>query len=1247
MTKDDVHKLYHCMELIEAKARLHFNQHSGLSECFSESTRRKMLDLLHQLAQEIQTHKACLRELGLEAFVNITGALLGLERQSSAVADGQGPHKFLEFASLWSQMDYAYANLSIYLPPRAYSDKKKMDDLEHMLSQQVAASAHIEPQLVDLLAIACDPAEEKTGMHGKAVIRLLGHATGLEVTVLAGKYWPCADASNTATPVVGVKLGVGRRKSKESKGALVKGRLARKMLELQQFTAVRPGKKNMVNPKFENEKIELMIYAPDQMLVVTAYEHDKGIQTGIGEVSLKVDEIVSECRKSPGLQFSRSYGLEKNLGKPVFYKVNREDKSANRQSEIILEFRAFTCATKLATAKMAESVMKEANKPDSALCAGCIVTGPAFQDEGAAWETLRIYVCSDYFEMQPEREYLERYVFPALAHQCQTLKLHFKWIDMSAYGRDGTRDDIMKRIHAINQSKIRSYDAKGALKESHLVLCLVGEKRGRLLDERDIRRARAAEATPGMYDWVVNGANKGMSVLELEMKAAIFNKIDRSDAIICIRNSAFLNDEKLIATVPKAVRARFMEPDIIHKAKMKDLKDAVCSKLPSKIIRYKPDFSHFIPAETGDTKSDSQNSTPRGLSVFESTNGDGDEPSAGGDADQRMDETQPQAGDGTLCLRSLERFGLSVYERIWDIICRRYSHSRSRTRINLYGEEVQSQAEHIKAFYKAQHQVSGGTQETVVNTLHDFADFANIDSGDTLYLMGLHGCGMSTLLSRFIVEKNLIDVHEAFDEAPAERVGLKRHVQKVININRMTSRKSMDTSESAEDDASIWQNTFAKIRKVVAVTLLFKTKSRNTDTVDGEQGQEGDAQGEEADITTPISHLNVGYDENEDESVEKVVNQKISSLPTSSKQEQAMLANLLSSVQALMARKVPMEEISFRIMQPRCIFFFKREMHSTSHMLSHLCSSLLRQNDSMAPSWRRLEQLLRQITSPTELSGKDPNPVLLVLDGLNNDERQEIRRIVVSFQGRLRAIISVDKLALHNDDHSAYEGLRKSVATVNVPPLGHAERKEIFDALINRTSPKKKPENLNVITDRQAAGSPLYLQTVAAYFAGAIVLSRNPQPMVSLNNTVVDVIGQDFLPMLEGRVGEEYVRVFAEIMIFSPCGNESKDIHAMMQSFGAPLVESNFRLLMDAFRPFADTVSTMSEDHISMTRSSLRIACQRRYTVSMYALQIGNRKLLYVSALIPALLRIQYISYFLAHRWTELGLQCTKSSAAR
>jgi hypothetical protein len=328
----------------------------------------------------------------------------------------------------------------------------------------------------------------------------------------------------------------------------------------------------------------------------------------------------------------------------------------------------------------------------------------------------------------------------------------------------------------------------------------VGEKRGRVLDARDIRRARGAEPTPGLYDWVITGAKKGMSVLEMEMKAAIFNRIERCDPVICIRNPAFLDNEELVATVPKVVRARFMESSLVDKAKMADLKENVSSKLASKIIRYKPTFSHFMPDEAGDKHCDAGN--PPRLSVFASTDGDSSKARPESNPDVRVDEMPPKEVDGTICLKSLERFGLSVYERIWDIICQRYSFSRSRTRTNLYGEEVQFQAAEVKALYKTQYLVLGRTHESVVQTLTDVTDIANVDSGDIIYLMGLHGCGMSTLLARFIVERGLMDVQDSFDDCPTDdgQPRLKTYVRKVMNIGRLTdSAKNTEEHEKKND----------------------------------------------------------------------------------------------------------------------------------------------------------------------------------------------------------------------------------------------------------------------------------------------------------------------------------------------------------------------------------------------------------------------------------------------------------------
>lgn len=596
LTSADRAKLYRCIHLCDALERLHSIQHCGLAGCFSEQTRQSMLDLLHMLVQNIQTLKASLRELGLEAFEHVTSTMLSLDAKASSGPGGDDPHKFMEFAGLWSEMEVAYANVSVFIPPRVWGNEAKMEDLEDALCRQVAAAADLDVRLVDLISISGDAAEQKTGIHGKALLKLMGHTTGLEVTVVSGKYWPGADSMSQANLAVGIKLGQGRRKKGGKDSTAKVPRLALKMQQTQQFTTSRPGEINPVNPKFINEVFPLMIYAPNQMLVVTAYEQDKTTKSPIGEVMLRVDDLLSDCRQSPMLEFERSYGLVKGVSsKPVFFK-NNQDMSKMRQSEIVLRFRNFTHTTRQATSKVAESVMKEACDSFSPLRAGCIVTAPAFHDEGGSWETIRIYVVSDYHEMQAERGFLERFVFPALTCKCQTLKLHFKWIDLSDYAKPGSRDDVVKRIHAIHQSRIRDYDERGQLSESHLVLCLLGEKRGRMLDDKDGRRVRAAEAVEGMYDWVQSGIDKGMSVLELELAAAIFHSPARCDPIICMRNPAFLDDGELVRTVPKHIRARFMETEQQNRDKMAETKRSLFALKPDCIIRYKVSPSTSLPS---------------------------------------------------------------------------------------------------------------------------------------------------------------------------------------------------------------------------------------------------------------------------------------------------------------------------------------------------------------------------------------------------------------------------------------------------------------------------------------------------------------------------------------------------------------------------------------------------------------------------------------------------------------------------
>ena len=66
----------------------------------------------------------------------------------------------------------------------------------------------------------------------------------------------------------------------------------------------------------------------------------------------------------------------------------------------------------------------------------------------------------------------------------------------------------------------------------------------------------------------------------------------------------------------------------------------------------------------------------------------GSEPVADRGSTNNREEASPDAFDGEIHLRNLDKLGLQVYQRIWDAICERYSYVRAHTSVNLYGEEL-------------------------------------------------------------------------------------------------------------------------------------------------------------------------------------------------------------------------------------------------------------------------------------------------------------------------------------------------------------------------------------------------------------------------------------------------------------------------------------------------------------------------------------------------------------------------------
>jgi len=544
----------------------------------------------------------------------------------------------------------------------------------------------------------------------------------------------------------------------------------------------------------------------------------------------------------------------------------------------------------------------------------------------------------------------------------------------------------------------------------------------------------------------------------------------------------------------------------------------------------------------------------------------------------------PDAFDGEIHLGNLDRFGLETYERIWDVICKRYSYSRQHTSINLYGAEVSAQTDIIRSLCKAQHQVADGTQEAVVKSLNDLTDFLNSGHGDVVHLLGPHGCGKSTLLARFVVEKEVVDISEAFMEERDAVKSLKTYIREVIKLFRPTKTRKFGGEAPNIAHDSLSKSAWDRIKEVIGVALLSRAKDESSDELDAFLTRfETKIHGEHDDL-----HSGTGIDD-------KDIDALVSQVDAPTKIDKAILHNVFEQIHLLVQRRVPAAEISFRAHHARCVLFFKRPSHTTNHMISHLCSSVLEKQDAQAPSWRRFELLLRQTTEPPELSNKEAAPILIVLDGINQEERSEIRRIVRSFQGRVRAIISIDPTALQDDDQSTFHGLRKFTTTVTVPPLAYTERKLVFSHLIDRVGPKKRPENLGMVTSRPNAGSPLYLNTVAAYLSACIVLNSQPESLGLIANNTAEIISHQFLPMVERNMGEEVVRNFVAVLNHDPLGHERKEIRAMLHGCDVDLPEDRLRVLMEAFRPFADTQSTMSEDHIVITRRCMHDACQLRY----------------------------------------------------
>jgi hypothetical protein len=415
LSAEDAETMLSSLRFQDALKKLHGMQLCGMVESLTPGAHHDLNDLVGTLAQHLAIARGRMEKRGLAAYSNIISSHLN------------SAQKFIELAALWTNSeDGCYENLTIYIPPKVWNDETARLRLHQTLCDQLAKAAKIDPQLVDVCEVALDDAQPEQSMQGKALVKLLAHASGLEVGVLSGAFWPICNGADTMQKgkvTVALRLVPLQKKKLRSKMAKTGQEtfLSAQASRTQLVTKTRPGE---INPVFQDESFRIFVRSPAQCLVVTAYSSANGIQSLVGEVYLSVDNLVSECQGLSGDEYIvRRFGLVQPVSlRPVYFK-NHADKSKLRQSDIELSFRLYTLAATCSTQASVERIARQASDVASPLCAGCIVTGLAFQDEAATWEKVNLYLVSNPEEMSQEREFLLQYVLPALEIKAQSLKV--------------------------------------------------------------------------------------------------------------------------------------------------------------------------------------------------------------------------------------------------------------------------------------------------------------------------------------------------------------------------------------------------------------------------------------------------------------------------------------------------------------------------------------------------------------------------------------------------------------------------------------------------------------------------------------------------------------------------------------------------------------------------------------------------------------------------------------------------------
>ena len=614
-----------------------------------------------------------------------------------------------------------------------------------------------------------------------------------------------------------------------------------------------------------------------------------------------------------------------------------------------------------------------------------------------------------------------------------------------------------------------------------------------------------------------------------------------------------------LQAVPKNIRAQYMEPyrgmpDSDGKTNsartMNELKEAAMAKA-SRVIQYHAHFEKFVLREDlgegdrellgeGATRAVTESRIRPASQILKRRN------ALGRDS---VLETM-----GEVRLGGMHALGLSVFEAVFDVVSKRYPYCRSSAKADPYHETLSRQQEIVRSYCACQLQVPDGSQENVLRCLDEFYDFIQLEHGDLVLLLGPHGCGKTTLLCRFLSDLKVVKPPEKGDQH--QHYSSQAAFKSLMIVNRL-GQKLRGDGKGTQMSHNEWTELRARAHEMAAQQRISPS-----------------------DIVSNLEVLEPRY--------------------------RIRLEKTIAGLHAQQDRHMSPHEIKFRCREPEIHFYFKEPGDKTSDkMLAHLCSSLL--HSYARGSWTMLEKLLTELSSPQASPQSSPSPVLLVLDGLDHEERYQFRRIILSLQGRVRAVISVDEALLRKEDQSSHAGLRGLSDKIIMPPLAYDERKIILRCLLaevfKRLASDEKDSLADALAQRPAAGSPLYLQAVIAYLKAAEVLRIIPESHDAIGTDTLDIIMRNFIPMVENRFGTLLVRWCFEILMTNPRGFSSKEFRALLTALASSepgcnindMDDRTIELLIESFRPFADTHARMRDDELLSSRACMREAFSLYY----------------------------------------------------